>query len=120
MRPEQLTWTDKQWASHLGCDAQDVPGLRQYMTEIYFPGIACDMKTGMYSFQMTKLDVAPSGAKRVRPFVSSDKEFESSERATRYANEEVLPRMAFSDSYVALIGVPTRAIQMLHIYRKQK
>lgn len=99
MRPEQLTWTDKQWASHLGCDAQDVPG---------------------YSFQMTKLDVAPSGAKRVRPFVSSYKEFESSERATRYANEEVLPRMAFSDSYAALIGVPTRAIQMLHIYRKQK
>lgn len=99
MRPEQLIWTDKQWASHLGCDAQDVP---------------------VYSFQMTKLDVAPSGAKRVRPFVSSDKEFESSERATRYANEEVLPRMAFSDSYVALIGVPTRAIQMLHIYRKQK
>ena len=120
MRPEQLTSTDKQWASHLGCDAQDVPGLRQYMTENYFPGIACDMKTGMYSFQMTKLDVAPSGAKRVRPFVSSDKEFESSERATRYANEEVLPRMTFSDSYASLIGVPTRAIQMLHIYRKQK
>lgn len=99
MRPEQLTWTDKQWASHLVCDAQDVP---------------------VYSFQMTKLDVVPSGAKRVRPFVSSDKEFESSERATRYANEEVLPRMTFSDSYAALIGVPTRAIQMLHIYRKQK
>ena len=99
MRPEQLTRTDKQWSSHLGCDAQDVP---------------------VYSFQMTKLDVVPSGAKRVRPFVSSDKEFESSERATHYANEEVLPRMTFSDSYAALIGVPTRAIQMLHIYRKQK
>ncbi|MDW2974930.1 MAG: hypothetical protein R8M70_02670 [Alphaproteobacteria bacterium] len=59
---------------------------------------------------MTKLSVAPSGAKRVQSFVSSDKEFESSEHVTCCANGRVLPRTAFSDSYVALIAVRTRAI----------
>ena len=29
MTPEQLTWTDEQWAVHLGCAAQQVPQKHQ-------------------------------------------------------------------------------------------
>lgn len=120
MTPEQLSWTDEQWASHLQWDVRDIPALRQWMTENYFPGIGMNAETKKYSFYMTKLDIAPSGAKRVQPFVSSDKEFESHSRAVKYANEEVLPRMAFAPTYARVMGVPERAPQMLHIYEKQK
>ena len=120
MRPEQLYWTDEQWASHLECDARDVPILRQWMTENFSPGIGRDLVTGKYFFNMTRMDVAPSGAMRAVPYLSSDKRFESHDRARRYANEEVLPRLAFTTLHAQAMGVPERALQMLHIYDKQK
>ncbi len=121
MTPEQLKWTDKEWASHLSWDVRDIPALRQWMQENYFPGIARNSRTGNYYFCMTKLDVAPSGAHRVMPVVSSDKQFESSDMATKYANEEILPRMRFNPIYAKALGVPEGALQMLHIEnQKQK
>lgn len=120
MKPEQLKWTDKEWASHLQWDVQDIPSLRKWMTENYFPQIVKISRTGNFAFHMTKLDIAPSGAKRIRTIVSSDKEFESFARAAQYANQEILPRMEFSPFVAKLMGVPTRALQMLHIHEKQK
>ena len=36
MTPEQLAWTDKQWAEHLNCSATDVPKFNQWFRENYF------------------------------------------------------------------------------------
>jgi hypothetical protein len=69
---------------------------------------------------MTKLDCAPSGAERVRLFLTSDKEFETLERATKYANQEILPRLMLTPFYAHALNVPMRAIQMLHIHERQK
>ena len=119
MRPEQLKWTDKEWALHLECDAQRVPEIRNIITKKYIPGIAQHSKTGKYMFCMSKMDIAPSGAERVLSVVSSDKEFEFEDKAIKYANEEILPRLELKSFHAEMLGVPTRALQMLHI-GKQK
>lgn len=120
MRPEQLTWTDKEWALHLECDVHRVPAVKNFVTKHFFPAIAQHSETGKYYFYMSRLDVAPSGAERVMPMVSSDKEFESEDKAIKYANEEILPRLEFNKFAAQIMGMPTRALQMLHIKEKQK
>ena len=120
MTPEQLNWTDKQWASHLACDVQDVPTLRKRISENYFPGVCKNKETGKYAFFMTKMDRTPSGAKRILPFLSYGKEFATQDSAIKYANETIIPSLEFSHISAARIGVPVRALQMLHINEKQK
>lgn len=120
MTPEQLKWTDTQWASHLEWDVRDIPALRKWVNETYFPGIAQNKNTGKFLFYMSKLSVTPSGAQRVLPFVTSDKEFESQKRATKYANEEILPRMELNPITAQATGIPVRVLQMLHINENQK
>lgn len=118
MTAEQLKWTDKQWASHMQWDVRGIPALRKRMTENYFPSIV--QKNGLFVFRITKLEITSSGEKCELPFVLSDKAFESSERATQYANQEILPRMEIPTAYAKNIGVPKRALQMLHIHENQK
>lgn len=120
MRPEQLEWTDEQWAAHLGCAVQRVPLISAFVTENYFPCIAKHSETGMHVFCMSKRDIAPSGAERVIPFLSSNKEFEDLSKAIQYANQEILPRLELTKFAADSIGIPTRALQMLHIHQKQK
>ena len=120
MRPEQLKWTDEQWAAHLGCAVHRVPAVRDFITKNYFPGIAKHSETGMYVFCMTKRDVSPSGAERVIPLLSSNKEFEDLSKAIKYANQEILPRLELTKAAADMMGMPTRALQMLHINEKQK
>ncbi len=120
MRPEQLKWTDEQWAAHLGCAVQRVPLISAYVTKNYFPGIAKHSETGMYVFCMTKRDVSSSGAERVIPLLSSNKEFEDLSKAIKYANQEILPRLELTKAAADMMGMPTRALQMLHINEKQK
>ena len=120
MTPEQLKWTDKEWASHLSCDVSDIPVLREWVQEHFFPQIARDPRNGKYYFHMTKLDVAPSGLRRTQPVVSSDKQFESHDQATRYANEEILPRMQLTPLSAKIMGVPVGAFQLLHIENKKQ
>ena len=119
MRPEQLKWTDKEWASHLRCDVHLVPEIKNIITKKYIPGIAQHSKTGKYVFCMYKLDIAPSGAQHIVSVLSSDKEFEFEDKAIKYANEEILPRLELNTLHAKMLGVPTRALQMLHI-EKQK
>lgn len=120
MTPEQLKWTDEQWAAHLGCAVQRVPLISAYVTKNYFPGIAKHSETGLYVFCMTKRDVSPSGAERVIPLLSSNKEFEDLSKAIKYANQEILPRLELTKAAADMMGMPTRALQMLHINEKQK
>ena len=118
MTPEQLKWTDEQWAAHLGCAVQRVPVISAFVKENYFPGIATHSETGLHVFYMSERDVSPSGAERVIPFLSSNKEFEDLSKAIKYANQEILPRLELTKAAADSIGMPTRALQMLHIKTK--
>ena len=118
MTPEQLKWTDEQWAAHLGCAVQRVPVISAFVKENYFPGIATHSETGLHVFYMSERDVSPSGAERVIPFLSSNKEFEDLSKAIKYANQEILPRLDLTKAAADSIGIPTRALQMLHIKTK--
>ena len=118
MKPEQLNWTDEQWAAHLGCAVQRVPVISAFVKENYFPGIATHSETGLHVFYMSERDVSPSGAERVIPFLSSNKEFEDLSKAIKYANQEILPRLELTKAAADSIGIPTRALQMLHIKTK--
>ncbi|MDW2994715.1 MAG: hypothetical protein R8N24_01660 [Alphaproteobacteria bacterium] len=37
MTPEQLNWTDEQWAIHMGCPVQDVPSIRTHANNEVIP-----------------------------------------------------------------------------------
>ena len=115
MKPEQLNWTDKDWATHMGCLVQEVSGIRQLIAERFFPGIAQDKTTGKYNFVMTKLYESMSGTKRVVPMVSSTKMFSTFESAATHANNEIIPLLEFNKFWAQALGVPERALQMLHI-----
>ena len=118
MTPEQLNWTNEQWAAHLGCAVQRVPVIKAFVKENYFPGIATHSETGMHMFYMSRRNVSPSGAERIIPLLSSNKEFEDLSKAIRYANQEILPRLELTKAAADSIGIPARALQMLHIKTK--
>ena len=120
MKPEQLNWTDKEWASHLRCDVRDIPALRKWLKENYFPGIATNQDNGNHLFYMSRLDFAPSGAKRIMPVMLSNKEFDTEPQAIKHANEVIIPSLEFNPIKARLMGVPQRALHMLHIAEKQK
>lgn len=120
MKPEQLNWTDKEWASHLRCDVRDIPALRKWVNENYFPDIAINQDNGNYLFCMSKLDFAPSGAKRLIPVITSNTDFDTKKQAIQHANEVIIPGLEFNPIVAWKMGVPQRALQMLHIAEKQK
>lgn len=120
MKPEQLNWTDEQWAAHLGCAVRRIPFIRRIICANFFPGIGKNEENGKFSFYITKKYYAPSGAERVRLFLTSDKEFESSECATKYANREILPCLTLTPFSARAMNVPVGALQMLHISEQRQ
>ena len=120
MKPEQLNWTDEQWAAHLGCVVRRIPCIRKIICANFFPGIGQNQENGKFSFYMTKKYYAPSGAERVKLFLTSNKEFDSSESAIKYANQEILPCLKLTPFRAHAMNVPEGALQMLHISEQQK
>ena len=53
MKPEQLKWTDTEWASHLQWDVRDIPALRKWLNENYFPSIGKNNSAGGSVFVCT-------------------------------------------------------------------
>lgn len=120
MKPEQLNWTDKEWASHLQWDVRGIPALRKWLNEHYFAGIAINRDNGNYTFYLSRLDFAPSGAARIIPLVSLNTEFNIEKKAIQYANEVIIPGMEYNQMSAQEMGVPQRVLHMLHIAKKQK
>lgn len=121
MTEEQLKkWTDEDWAAHLGCVVRRIPCIRKIICANFFPLIVQNQENGKFSFCMTKKYYAPSGTERVKLFLTSDKEFESSESAIKYANQEILPGLKLTAFGAHAMNVPERALQMLHISERQK
>lgn len=120
MKPEQLNWTDIQWASHLGCDVQRIQKIRNFILDNYFVGVGRIRGTARYSCGLYKMDYSPSGFPRFYVVQSLNKDFESSAAATKYANETFIPNLELWPSVAKIANVPVRALQMLHVKEKQK
>ena len=115
MKPEQLTWTDKQWAAHLGCAVQEVPHIRTYVLANFFPVIEQKNDTKEYNFLMTRMSTSMAGTRRVMPMVSDKKLFSDFESARTHANNEVIPKLELTKFWSDALYIPKRALQMLHI-----
>lgn len=115
MTPEQLSWSDGQWAIYLDCPVQEIPSIRTFVTQNFFPLIERDVNTGKYNFVMTKISTSMAGTKRIMPMISYKKTFATADEARRYANEVVIPKLELTNFWASAYYVPRRALQMLHI-----
>ena len=115
MTPEQMTWTDKQWAAYLDCPVQEIPSIRAYVLANFFPVIEQDKNTKAYNFLLTKMSTSMAGTKRVMPMVSDKKVFSDFESARTRANNEVIPKLELTKFWSDAYNIPQRALQMLHI-----
>lgn len=115
MTPEQLNWTDKQWAIHLNCPVQEIPSIRAYVHANFFPVIAQDKNTKAYNFIMTKMGTSMAGTRRVMPMISDKNVFSDFESARTHANNEVIPKLELTKFWSDVLHIPQYALQMLHI-----
>ena len=115
MTEEQLKWTDKQWAAHLGCAVQEVPHIRTYVYANFFPVIEQNNDTKEYNFLVTRMSTSMAGTRRVMPMVSDDNVFADFEAAVQYANNKAIPKLELKKFWSDALYIPKRALQMLHI-----
>ncbi|MBR5153609.1 MAG: hypothetical protein IKW57_02335 [Alphaproteobacteria bacterium] len=121
MNKIQLTWTDEQWAAHLKCAPNDIPRLRKWVYENYCPSIVKHTVEKQYSFVLTRRQYTPSGFPRYIPIIESAQSFCTSNQATEYANEKIIPNLEMNDFWARANQVPAGILQMLHIEKlKQK
>lgn len=120
MKPEQLNWSDAQWAAYLGCAATDIPRIRQWVEENYCPSIVRHWSGKQYSFVLTRRYDTPSGWTRFLPIVESAQYFGTPTQATEYANRKIIPNLQMTEFWARVNRVPSGALQMLHINEKQK
>lgn len=120
MKPEQLNWSDEQWAAHLGCAAHEIFAIRKSIHERFYPWVARIEKTNTYALYIT-MTTTLSGRKRKMSWGIAHGEFDNEKKATQYANEIIIPGLELNPNQVDMLNIPSRALQMLHIKnQKQK
>lgn len=121
MTPEQLKWTDKQWAEHLKCSALDVPKFKKYLDEHFWLGIWQERDTRLKYAEIQMRHDTPSGSVRYIPMVTSRGFDMSLDGMVQYTNNQFIPSLELKPAVASLRGVPTKILQMLHIENtKQK
>lgn len=120
MKTEQLTWTDEQWAAHLGCAVQDVPKFKHYLEQNFFVGIWQKHDTKLKCAEIQMRHDTPSGNIRYVSMVISCGFNISLEDMVEYTNNEFIPSLELKPVAAGLRGVPPKILQMLHIHEKQK
>ena len=115
MKPEQLSWTDAQWAAYLGCAVTDIPRFKDYVKSNYFIGIYKDCGTGKKIVEIQRYHKTPSGNVRFVPVVSTPPRSASLNSMITYANNEVIPSLELTDLFAKAHNVPTKVLHMLHI-----
>ena len=119
MTPEQLKWTDEQWAKHLQCNTADVPRFRDFVTETFIPYVISYKANTRYAVAIDRRHDTPSGAYRLIPMITSERMFPSENQAIDYANNELFPSLALNPIAAAMHKIPTNALNLLHL-EKQK
>ena len=120
MTPEQLKWTDEQWAAHLGCVATEVPKFKKYLTENFYLALWQEKSTGLKYAEVRMTHNTPSGAFRSIPIVVSDARDISLKDLIDETNNIFVPSLELKPHVATAHKVPTKLLQMLHIYDKQK
>ena len=111
----RLTWTDENWANHLGCPVKDIPSIRKYLDNNYVVAIERNKFTGKYSLAMYRYDVAPSGARRLQLLLSDDKHGSVDVKQAIHDANNVISKLELTDFWSKALNVPKRALQMLLI-----
>ena len=114
MKPEQLTWTDEQWAEHLGCAAHDVKRVQEYITQNYFPVIKYNEQSGYYFCHIKKKQNVKPGVVCCLLYYASPQPFLTIGAAQQFANEHFFADLKLPESVVKKHNIPQRALQMLH------
>ena len=120
MKPEQLNWTDKQWAEHLKCSANDIPKFKKYLEENFWLGLWQENATNLKYAEIQIRHDTPSGNIRYVPMVLSCAYDLPLNDFIQYTNNEFIPSLVLKPLVAKQRGVPPKILQMLHIYQKQK
>ncbi len=120
MTPEQLKWTDKQWAEHLKCSATDLPRFKNYLQENFWLALWQERDSGLKYAQVQLLHPTPSGFPRYIPIATSKAGNMSTEQLIHYTNNVFVPSLELKPMVAEIHGVPCKILQMLHINEKQK
>ena len=120
MKPEQLSWTDKQWAAYLGCAVQDVPKFKHYLSQNFWLGIWQEHDTKLKYAEIQVRHDTPSGNVRYIPMVTSHGFNISLEDMVEYTNNDFIPSLELKPAVAGLRGVPPKILQMLHIEQNKK
>lgn len=115
MKPEQLIWTDKQWATHLGCAAHDVKRVQEYITQNYFPVIKYSKQSGYYFCHINKKQEVSSGVVCYLLYYAAPQSFLTFDAAQQFANEQFFADLKLSESVEKKHNIPRNALQMLHL-----
>lgn len=120
MKPEQLNWTDKQWAEHLKCSATDVPRLKKYLEENFCLVLWQEKDNSLKYIEVQARHDTPSGNLRYVPMVVSQAFDISLNDLVQYTNNTFIPSLVLKPHVAKMRGVPSKILQMLHINEKQK
>ena len=115
MTPEQLKWTDKQWAEYLGCSIRTFKKARTIVQENYSINVAKNLASNKYFIVLDKRHDTPSGAMRYITLFTTKKEFATIDEAVKFANETLIPSLQIN----ATLGLPTKILQTMHIQNQR-
>ena len=120
MTPEQLNWTDKDWATHLGCVVQDVPRFKKYLAENFYLALWQERDTGLKYAEVRMVHNKPSGEFRSIPIVTSNARDITLNDLIEQTNNTFVPSLVLKPHIATAHQVPAKLLQMLHIHQKQK
>ncbi|MBQ8728851.1 MAG: hypothetical protein IJY77_01000 [Alphaproteobacteria bacterium] len=120
MTPEQLTWSDNQWAAHLGCAPAEMKYIKKLLADTFCASIVKYRTSHKYGFLLTRRHDTPSGFPRVIPVISSDVHFDTHSAAAKHANEQIIPKLELTSFWADTYGIPAQVLHMLHVNDRQK
>lgn len=115
MTPEQLQWSDKQWAKYLGCTVWKYKKACKILQKRFAIDVFKKDDTDKYYIALTKRQDTPYGKVRYVPQIATSIEFDSVDSAVNYANETLIPSLELAESCAASYNMPTKMLQTLHI-----
>lgn len=115
---ERDNWTDKNWATVIGCPVERLPEIRKIIDDRYAAEVGRVSGTDKYAFGIYKFHVHPSDFKTLQPFLSSSKTFNTLEEARNVANS-IISDLEITQKVADIMHIPKRSIQLLHIQPQQ-
>ncbi|MBQ0013177.1 MAG: hypothetical protein KBS86_01210 [Proteobacteria bacterium] len=115
MKPEQFTWSTKQWAEYIGCSESEFMRFNNEASSMFNVAICKVSRTQKYRVVLEKRHDTPSGAVRYIWVALAQKEFSNPIDATKYANEVFIPSLELKRIWAQTYNMPRKILQTLHI-----